>query len=1140
MTVYKDILNKSGRFVLTLPNGTQKYFDNAEDAQQFFDENYRDKYSMVVKSIKDRDEGDIVDGGELTEIEVSGKAPTKSSEPVQIDPIRNKIFEGEYYGRKFVPTPNNIQHFLDLYESDKHIGKEYGGKAWAKVLGTHLLAGGAAYGAAAYGPTIMPYLAKYIAAPTAAGETIDLTSRALTGTTSTETISNFLQNNFNWNPYAADFVGGLSNPGYWINFGGVGKYTKPLFNKIGLGLPSSASVELSPTIQANVNAIMPKTQTNVIGPVTKWIDKNLYRFQVATNPVLLKKKPVTIQTEDLPQFNFIKDSSQAQNSSKITNYLLFNSKKNNERVFGDAMRLTMPKINKTSFYKETLLEDNIRKQLASALVAGTSAADLTFSDSNSRPWWVRTLEYAYLGRYGLNKFAVLRAKNALQNYNNYLTNYGNYNSNILRFFNTADPLRTRPSSYQNFLNTGLTRAYFPPTTPVIKSGFNYKNAQFDDLIKLITVNNRRQSNLQGFTADTNRVYSPAGQVIAERAADGKIKLINEPELIKALSKDINIIDYTTGNRYTGKISVGDDGHINIPDEYINILRRNINYVQNILFPGSGIKVFGSSAGVTEAGFPHATHDIDFYITQNQINKLLQRGILEESDRINPGTYTYRLNPSQFGEQGNIDLNVIEQTPEGMATGVRAEELFRQYFPDDYFNVLRDFTAKKANGELPNGASLPINKTPEELLEVMDSSSKTIMDSFDIDFTAPAKSKHALRSWIHLLYSDPQQVSRGIKQYAQSMLGSRVQLFPITIDQLGNKEVNLQALKKLGTDLKDFELERIASDPQRMKNVLDAWYLMDNTAMRYIRGTWPGTTGYSSENFIKSATIWDPINNRGNGHGAGLNTTIGGDSRWTGDLKAFISPNTRYKSTNLLDLIDEINYNFGRHPDSPRILDAIPRRGENAVKLLQDVYDSRGWNFLQDGYSYTKYGPDRYASATRPFDINKDFIGFAPNRITLNALIPRLQTLKENPLSGYIFTSKRSILPKPDYYYARTSPLSPILSYNSRVKNNFYAKQYFSELLPEKYNNLAFFSIPALTSLVVGGTSYSDYRKRKWVQNMINSHDEIIQSMSEKDRKQFTQQEINKYRQYTLPIYGEEMTDDMLYYHLKSIYDQYKK
>ena len=114
--------------------------------------------------------------------------------------------------------------------------------------------------------TGMPWVAKYIAAPTAAGMTWDLTQKALTGTTTTEQISNYLQQK-GWNPVISEMVGGISNPGYWINFGGVGKYTRPLFNKIGLGLSNpSAPIELSPTIQANINASMPKSkfQTKVV------------------------------------------------------------------------------------------------------------------------------------------------------------------------------------------------------------------------------------------------------------------------------------------------------------------------------------------------------------------------------------------------------------------------------------------------------------------------------------------------------------------------------------------------------------------------------------------------------------------------------------------------------------------------------------------------------------------------------------------------------------------------------------------------------------------------------------------------------------------------------------------------------------
>lgn len=151
--------------------------------------------------------------------------------------------------------------------------------------------------------TGMPWVAKYTAAPTAAGMTWDLTQKALTGTTTTEQISNYLQQK-GWNPVISEMVGGISNPGYWINFGGVGKYTRPLFNKIGLGLSNpSAPIELSPTIQANINASMPKSkfQTKVVEPVTNFYNTTRNAMIPAIIGTRMRIMPLgKIQTTQIP------------------------------------------------------------------------------------------------------------------------------------------------------------------------------------------------------------------------------------------------------------------------------------------------------------------------------------------------------------------------------------------------------------------------------------------------------------------------------------------------------------------------------------------------------------------------------------------------------------------------------------------------------------------------------------------------------------------------------------------------------------------------------------------------------------------------------------------------------------------------
>lgn len=307
---------------MRLQDGTNKTFKNSTEAQQYFDDNYGDGYSIVSQT-----DG----GGEVTinreeppKVVGTGKGTPKEPEPV--DPVRAAIFEGRYNGRKFTPTPQNIQHFLDLYDSDKRISEEYGNKAWGKVLGTHLLAGAGIYAALTapmWAPaagnwlwnTGAPLAAKHIIAPTVAGMAWDEGQRALTGTTTTEQISNWLQKKKGWNPMAADMVGGFSNPGYWINFGGTGQYTGPFFNKIGLGLTSKAgALEWSPAIWANINSLMQKSklQTKVVDPALKYLDKNLYKVQRITSPWLIGLKPTTFQTSDLPRFKFVKDASELQ------------------------------------------------------------------------------------------------------------------------------------------------------------------------------------------------------------------------------------------------------------------------------------------------------------------------------------------------------------------------------------------------------------------------------------------------------------------------------------------------------------------------------------------------------------------------------------------------------------------------------------------------------------------------------------------------------------------------------------------------------------------------------------------------------------------------------------------------------------
>lgn len=79
---------------------------------------------------------------QLPEVEVTN-GQTKIQNTGHNDPIISQIFQGNYFGKKFVPTEQNINHYLNLYKGDKQNNEKFAPKEWMKVGGVHLLAGAA-------------------------------------------------------------------------------------------------------------------------------------------------------------------------------------------------------------------------------------------------------------------------------------------------------------------------------------------------------------------------------------------------------------------------------------------------------------------------------------------------------------------------------------------------------------------------------------------------------------------------------------------------------------------------------------------------------------------------------------------------------------------------------------------------------------------------------------------------------------------------------------------------------------------------------------------------------------------------------------------------------------------------------------
>ena len=301
-------------------------------------------------------------------------------------------------------------------------------------------------------------------------------------------------------------------------------------------------------------------------------------------------------------------------------------------------------------------------------------------------------------------------------------------------------------------------------------------------------------------------------------------------------------------------------NISVNDDYVKALQHNIDYVLKE-FPGS--VPYGSSVGVTKAGFPHITDDIDLFITEDRLPFIEQKygtrakwyQKVGDKDGTGVQTYTLELENGKYGDSGKIDLNVLYADPNtGNAVGQRSLELFRQLFPDEYQKALLEAERTQS--------PIIITKTPEQLITKIDPS-KTILDAFESD-----KDKHIPRSLIYLQDGDPDQVYEGLKKYYESFLGSKVRHAPVNENQFTNYTENRLLLDKMG--LSNLDYDKIASDPKRMRNIFQYWW-MENTA--YGRGTNP-----EGDFFGNAKKYMTEMGGRGGqAAGPGLNTVLFGDS-----------------------------------------------------------------------------------------------------------------------------------------------------------------------------------------------------------------------------------------------------------------------
>lgn len=263
----------------------------------------------------------------------------------------------------------------------------------------------------------------------------------------------------------------------------------------------------------------------------------------------------------------------------------------------------------------------------------------------------------------------------------------------------------------------------------------------------------------------------------------------------------------------------------------NTMIKNIEYVKQ-RFPGS--VEFGSST-FAKLGIPHATDDIDLITTRKAFNEIEKLGYKQTSGTQARYGKTYDLEGKT-----KIDVNVIEEGKDGMATGELASELYRLYYPDEFYSEMSRLVIKSAKtNKTPNVSEVKIHVSPEELLAKVQENPaiKTLVDAFEAGASSPLKAKHLNRTdYILETAQDTETVKKAQEAWIKSVAGTKGNIgFQFPKEQLvdlssgvsafNSVKRNKEILSKINiTEDLGYNVSNIASNSDRMQLFLNDYYM----------------------------------------------------------------------------------------------------------------------------------------------------------------------------------------------------------------------------------------------------------------------------------------------------------------------------
>jgi hypothetical protein len=377
----------------------------------------------------------------------------------------------------------------------------------------------------------------------------------------------------------------------------------------------------------------------------------------------------------------------------------------------------------------------------------------------------------------------------------------------------------------------------------------------------------------------------------------------------------NVVQSTFGNNQITPI---------ISENLVPTLKSNNAWLES----NTGGKVFGSSRGVSDADLVHIPDDAEVLISQTNYEK----NVANKYPLVNKGenVVTHELANGQgmigTKNKGEVGFVIVEQNGAGKATGRRAEELFRQTFPEEYFKLNRE--------SIKTGKPMEIPYTPDELINGIKPEVKTVMDSMEINTALPGKGKHTLRPDVYINYGDVEVVTEAQQRFIKSIVGEKGTVGPqFTVEQLSDVGQNKVVLKTIGFR---GDINLVAADPKRMQLALNDYYINRTTLSRGVGRISNSGKILTPEEIEAAFKDWDPHAQGGMAMGAGQNHVVLGNSGVYGyDFYGHKQVGlNNLKTDNVLDFVNSIeNQTSG--------LKTFSQEEREIVKSILDKYSFNG-------------------------------------------------------------------------------------------------------------------------------------------------------------------------------------------------------